>query len=166
MTLYELNEQWQSIFEMLENPEIPEDAIFDTIEGIEIVMAEKAENYGKMIKSFADMASACEDEAKRLRERANGYKKRADELKQNLYGSMKLTGQAKIKTPMFTFWTQANPESVKVNDVEQLFALGYVKPLKVTEDSLDKTAIKEAIKAGKLDANLAEIVKTEGIRMR
>ena len=52
ITLYEMSKEWQNVFEMLLDPEIPEEAVFDTIEMIEADMDTKADSYAKIIKSM------------------------------------------------------------------------------------------------------------------
>ena len=38
LSLYEMSQEWENVFEMLLDPEIPEEAVFDTIEMIEADM--------------------------------------------------------------------------------------------------------------------------------
>ena len=48
LSLYEMKQEWEAVFEKLLDPEIPEDAIFDTIEMIEADMDTKADSYDTM----------------------------------------------------------------------------------------------------------------------
>ena len=52
LSLYEMSQEWENVFEMLLDPEIPEEAVFDTIEMIEADMDIKADGYAKIIKSM------------------------------------------------------------------------------------------------------------------
>ena len=52
MKLYELTEQYEEIYSMLYDEEIDEQMIFDTAEGLEGEIEEKADNYAKMIFSI------------------------------------------------------------------------------------------------------------------
>ena len=50
--LYEIEQQWEEIFEMLADDEIDEEMIFDTLESIEGEFEDKADNYAKIIYNF------------------------------------------------------------------------------------------------------------------
>lgn len=52
LSLYEMSQEWENVFE------IPEEAVFDTIEMIEADMDIKADGYAKIIKSM-DGDAAC-----------------------------------------------------------------------------------------------------------
>ena len=65
ITLYEMSKEWQNVFEMLLDPEIPEEAVFDTIEMIEADMDTKADSYAKIIKSMDGDTAQIDTEIKR-----------------------------------------------------------------------------------------------------
>ena len=52
MRLYELAEQWDAVFNMMEDGETDEQVIFDTLESIEGEIEDKADNYAKMIRNL------------------------------------------------------------------------------------------------------------------
>lgn len=107
-SLYELTAEWEYIFDMLLDPEIPEQAVFDTIEMIEIAMDDKADNYAKIIKSMEGDASKIDSEIRRLQERKASIVSRKDWLKSNLENMMRTTGRTKFKTALFSFGIQKN----------------------------------------------------------
>lgn len=107
-SLYELTKEWENIFDMLLDPEIPEDAIFDTIEMIEADMDTKADGYAKAIRSMEGAASAIDAEIRRLQERKMSITNRKERLKQNLENMMRTTGRTKFKTALFSFNIQKN----------------------------------------------------------
>lgn len=106
--LYELTKEWEAVFDMLLDPEVPEEAIFDTIEMIEIDMDAKADNYAKIIRSVEDDIGKIDAEIKRLQERKMGFANRRDWLKKCLENMMRATGRTKFKTPLFSFNIQKN----------------------------------------------------------
>lgn len=108
MTLYEMNQSWQEVFELLLDPEVPEEAVYDSIEGIEAGMDEKADSYAKIIFSMEADAGEIDQEIKRLQERKRMLLKRRDWLKQMLFVVMKDTGREKFKTALFSFSIQKN----------------------------------------------------------
>ena len=108
ITLYEMNKEWQNVFEMLLDPEIPEEAVFDTIEMIEADMDTKADSYAKIIKSMDGDTAQIDTEIKRLQERKTSISNRQKALKQRLFDTMKVTGRTKFKTALFSFNIQKN----------------------------------------------------------
>lgn len=106
--LYEMTREWAQVFDMLLDPEIPEDAIYDTIEMIEIDMDEKADNYAKIIKSMDGDMAKIDAEIKRLQERKASISGRKDWLKSQLENMMRTTGRMKFKTALFSFNIQKN----------------------------------------------------------
>ena len=106
--LYELTADWEQVFSMLEDPEIPEDAVWDSIEGIEAVMDIKAESMAKILKTMDGEVAAIDAEIKRLQERKATKKNRQAWLKSALENMMRSTGRLKFKTPLFSFGIQKN----------------------------------------------------------
>lgn len=106
--LYEMTKEWAEVFDMLLDPEIPEEAVFDTIEMIEIDMDAKADNYAKIIKSMEGDANKIDAEIKRLHARKISIIGRKDWLKSQLENMMRTTGRTKFKTALFSFGIQKN----------------------------------------------------------
>ena len=132
-SMYELTEEWKGVFDMLLDPEIPEEAIFDTIEMIELDMDTKADSYAKVIRSLDGAASAIDAEIKRLQERKLSITNRRDRMKQGLETMMRTTGRTKFKTALFSFNIQKN---------------GGLAPLVMTEGEIVPT---EWLKPGEPD---------------
>lgn len=142
LTLYEMSKEWENVFEMLLDPEIPEDAVFDTIEMIEADMDAKAESYGKIIKSMDADAAKIDAEIKRLQERKTAIANRGKALKQRLYEAMKATGREKIKTPLFSFNIRKNGGAQPV-DLTDVVPSEWLKP-----GEPDTKRIREYLEAG------------------
>ena len=127
ISLYEMSQEWQNVFEMLLDPEIPEEAVFDTIEMIEADMDTKADSYAKIIKSMDGDVAQIDDEIKRLLERKNSIKNREAALKQRLFDTMKATGRTKFKTALFSFNIQKNGGAQPVELLDEVPA-AWLKP--------------------------------------
>lgn len=127
MTLYEMNQSWQEVFELLLDPEVPEEAVYDSIEGIEAGMNEKADSYAKIIFNMEADAGEIDQEIKRLQERKRMLLKRRDWLKQMLFDVMKDTGREKFKTALFSFSIQKNGGARPVSLVGEVPA-DWLKP--------------------------------------
>ena len=108
LSLYQMSQEWEQVFEMLCDPDIPEDAIFDTIAMIEADMDAKAESYAKLIRCMDANAVAISAEVDRLSQRKRSISNRVKFLKRNLEDMMRTTGRRTFKTPLFSFSIQKN----------------------------------------------------------
>lgn len=119
MRLYELSAQYEEVLNMLYDGETDEQVIFDTLEGIEGEIEDKADNYAKLIKSLAADADALKAEEERMRTRRQALENRAKRLKETLQANLEFIGKTKFKTILFTFSIAAN---------------GGKQPLEITEN--------------------------------
>ena len=142
VSLYQMSREWEDVFDKLLDPEIPEEAVFDTIEMIEADMDIKAENYGKIIRSMEGDSSALREEIQRLQKRKKSLDSRADMLKQRLFDAMKATGRPKIKTNLFTFSIQGNG-GLRPVDLTDVVPTEWLKP-----GEPDIKRIRESLEAG------------------
>lgn len=108
LSLYEMKQEWEAVFEKLLDPEIPEETVFDTIEMIEADMDTKADHYARFIGDLAGDVATIDAEIKRLQERKKFILNRRDRLKAALYASMKATGRTSFKTALYSFTIQGN----------------------------------------------------------
>lgn len=108
LSLYQMSREWEQVFEMLCDPDIPEEAIFDTIAMIEADMDVKAEAYAKLIRCMDADTTAISTEVDRLNQRKRSIVSRMKSLKRNLEDMMRTTGRRKFKTPLFSFSIQKN----------------------------------------------------------
>lgn len=160
ISLFDLTGDWLRLYEMADDPDTDPDAFFDTMEGIEGAIEDKADGYAAVItklKSEMDFLKAQEDAFKAKRQaKANAI----DRMKTRLLETMQATGKTKIRTPYWSFYTQAT-ESVQLDTdkVPERF-------LRYKEPEVDKAAIKEALKAGEDLNGIAHLEKTEGVRFR
>ena len=142
LSLYEMSQEWENVFEMLLDPEIPEEAVFDTIEMIEADMDIKADGYAKIIKSMDGDAAQIDAEIKRLQERKTAVKNRQAALKQRLFDTMKATGRTNFKTALFSFDIQKNGGAKPV-ELQGEVPAAWLKP-----GAPDTAKIREYLEAG------------------
>lgn len=117
--LYELTEEYEAVLNMLYDGETEEQIIFDTIEGIEGEIENKADNYAKMIKSMLADAECIKAEEDRLASRRRSLESRAKKLKDTLQANLEFIGKTKFKTTLFSFSVSKN---------------GGMQPLEITEN--------------------------------
>ena len=162
MNLYDLTADWESVYQMLDDPDIPEDAIMDSLEGIEMIMEDKADSIAKILKAMDGDIGATDAEIKRLQARNASRKNRAAWLKKSLEDMMRTTGKTKFKTALFSFGIQKNGGKLPVE-----FAPGCNVPAEWLKPGDPDTArIREHLEAGNsLDfATLG--VRGESLRIR
>ena len=86
-TLYELTEQFQELLSMALDPDVDEQALADTMEGIECEIKEKADGYAKVIKSLEADVEALETEEGRLAKRRKNISANIGRMKKALESS-------------------------------------------------------------------------------
>jgi hypothetical protein len=110
--------------------------------------AERQEVLARLLRSAQharDMSMAADERAKDIMGRRDRYRRRAEALVGSALGIMLDTGERRVELPELTASIRRNPESVlPVDEAEIPDEYWRV----VTTRSLDKDAIKRAIKAG------------------
>lgn len=119
MRLYELTEQWDTVFNMMEDGETDEQVIFDTLESIEGEIEDKADNYAKMIRNLQADVDALKAEEERLYRRRKSAENHIQKLKDTLQANLEFIGKTKFKTDLFSFSVSKN---------------GGKQPLSITEN--------------------------------
>ncbi len=107
-TLYELTEQYQTLMELAYDPEVDEQTLQDTMEGIEGEIEEKADGYARIIFSMKADIEAMRAEEDRLFNRRKALENRKKQMIDTLEANMRAMGKKKIKTNLFTFNIQSN----------------------------------------------------------
>lgn len=123
MKLYELTEEFLQVLNMLEDEDIDEQMIQDTLESIESEIEDKADGYAKIIKTLEADVDGIQKENDRLTARKKTYENRIKWLKENLEICMRATGKKKFTTDLFSFNIQKNGGKRKLTidvDVENI----------------------------------------------
>ncbi len=160
MKLYELTGNYLILQQMLEEAE-DQQAILDTIESIEAVIEEKADNYARIIKNLEADIAGIKTEEQRLADKRRTLENNVKWLKGNLEESMRATGKTKFKTTLFSFGIQKNPPSVEILDENKIPA-EYLIP---QNPVVDKKAILAALREGK-EFDFAQLKQGESLRIR
>lgn len=161
MKLYEIANEFMSFMDDIENGLIPEDAINDTLESIELDFSDKVDNIACLIKSMNAECEAIKEEEENLAMRRKTKEKRTENLKNYLSNMMLLVGKDKFESPrnMITF-----RKSVSVNiEDEKTIDSKYI--IEKTERTVDKKGILEALKNGE-DIKGARLVEKQNIQLK
>ena len=108
MKLYELTEQWNDVYSLMEDGETDEQVIQDTLEGIEGEIEDKADNYAKIIRNLQADAEALKAEEDRLNRRRKSVESHIQWLKDNLQANLEFIGKIKFRTNLFSFSVSKN----------------------------------------------------------
>ena len=92
-SLYELKGDYLKLLEMLEDPEIDDQVVLDTLEGIDYELEIKAENYAKIIRELEGTVEIIKTEKKRLSDKQSKLEENVKRLKDNLQEAMTVTGK-------------------------------------------------------------------------
>ena len=149
MKLYEITATYQDFLNAVESGEIPEEAIADTLEGLDGVFEEKADNIACMIKSLLADAAAIKAERASLEARQKAAEKAADRMKDYLSNAMQTLGKTKLETARNAlYFRKSTGLHIDLGFADNLTEEQRNAFLRHKEPEVDKTAVKNALKAG------------------
>ena len=160
-TMYELTADYMAVLNMALDPDIPPEAIADTLEGISGEIEIKAENSAVIMQELTAESEKLDAEIKRLTERKKQFENNAATIKQRIYDAMKATGKEKFKTTLFSFSIGKNPVKLVIDDAEKI-PRKYLIPQPAKVDNLK---LKEDLKAGKT-CSYAHLEQGESLKIK
>ena len=167
MTLYELTDQYRQVWDLVDNPEIPEDAILDTLEGIQGEIMDKAESIAIILKKLNADVEAFKQEEKNLKERLGTIERKIDRLTDYLSAELQKAELLKVTTPRASISFRASKaveirnedEFLKWAELNADYLLDYKAP------TISKSKVKTAIDDGK-EIPYAEIVTRNNLQIK
>lgn len=159
MTLYEISSTYAAFFAAVENGDIPEEAITDTLQGLSGEFDSKVDNIACYIKGLQADVAAIKAEESKLAERRRAKEALIERYKQYLIYNMEQTGRKKVETPR-NLLSLRSGKSVCVHDVT-LLPEEYIK----TTRTAVKTDIKKALESG-IQIPGCEIRETNSLIMK
>ena len=145
-TLREISGRYLEVANLAEDPEVPDEAVKDTLDAIEGELQLKAENIAYVLGNQDGDIAAVDMEIKRLQDRKRVMQNAQSRLKEYLKFNMEATGITKISCPLFTITLAKGRDSVVVDD-ENALPGEYI----VTTIRPDKRALLQALKEGPVD---------------
>lgn len=148
LALYQLSQNYMQALDFLTDPEadLPAEVINDTLEALGGELEDKAVNVAKFMRNMEATAEAIKQAEAEMARRRKALENRVKWLKDYLKGSMEYTGITVIECPYFKLAVQKNPDSISILNED---AIPSEFKEQVITWKIDKTAIKNAIKAGK-----------------
>ena len=148
--IYKLTGQFLELLDMLEDEEVDEQVIMDTLESVEYEIEDKEDGYAKIIKALEADVDCIKKENDRLTSRKKTYENRIKWLKNNLEMCMRATGKKKFTTDLFSFNIQKNGGKRKLTidvDVENIPEEYRIKQ----PDAIDGEKLREYLKENGLE---------------
>jgi hypothetical protein len=145
MNLYQIKDEYfTALNELSLMDEMPEEAIKDTLEGIQGEFKDKAINVAAYIKNLEADKAAIEEAINNMKTRKDRVAAHAERLREYLKSAMQGMGMAAIKHDEFDIKIKNNPEKLVIFDEEQVPGIyRYYRQ----EEVVDNAAIKAALKA-------------------
>ena len=145
MNLFDINKALVDAWDAALDPETGEldETLLAAFEELQMERDAKIENIGCWIKNLAADAEALKSEAKTMTERAKAAERKADSLKRYLTAA--LDGEKFTSTRCAISWRRSVSVEIDEAEIPEL-PEQYIRR-KVSVEA-DKTAIKEALKAG------------------
>lgn len=160
-SIFNITERLMKAYELALIEDIDQETIDTTIECIEFELKEKADNYANLISDVNGDISVIENEISRLQTLKKRKQNFIDRLKFNLYNSMKLSDETKLKTPLHSCWIQLNPPALKILDESEIPQKFFVVP----PPQLNRESLKRVLMDGGVIPGAA-LTQSEGIRIR
>lgn len=161
ISLYEMTNDFKTLFDSLDaimendDPELDTEemsqAWFDTLDGMETEIEEKAANVAVYIKGTLAEAEALKAERDKLSARIKAKQNAAERMKHYLLDSMQKMSRNKIETSRAVISLRSSAERVNITDEGGL--IDWAKDdhdefLRYKSPEIDKTAVKKALQRG------------------
>jgi hypothetical protein len=146
-TLYEIAKEYRSDLEKLAELDLDDQTMEDTLGGLSGALEVKGQAVACFIRNLEATAASIKEAEAQMAARRKALENRAARVKDYLLASMMVAGVEKIECPLFRLSVRNNPAAVEVYQPE-LIPAQFMKQPDPPPPSIDKAAIKEAIKAG------------------
>lgn len=150
MNLYEISAQYASFLAAVESGEIPDEAIEDTLAGLDGDLEDKIDNIACIVKQLSAEADAIKTERDRLSERQQVKVHKAERLKDYIRQAMALAKKKKIETSRNCVSLGKPTQRAVITSLDALRSAESVwKPYDYgKETNVDKAKLKELLQAG------------------
>ena len=162
--VYELKNTFNTLWSLLEDELVDDDALIGAFETASEDLAIKLENCCKYIKNEEAVIAGLKEEEERLNSRRKAKENAIKRLKALMKDALTAAGEKKMQCGTFTASIQNNAPSVVMD--EQYIENVPAEYLRVKDPEVDKKKILEDLKAGKDLTGLAHLQQTSSIRIR
>jgi predicted RNase H-like nuclease (RuvC/YqgF family) len=141
--LYELTDDYLSLWESLSDPEADWTEAEEKLRGIERAFDDKVSACAKMIRNMESEETALTREIDRMSQRHDALVRKTKAIKAYVQAEMETSGREKVRTDVFTVSVQHSPDKVHVVDETKIPPQYYQ-----TTKRLDKIEVLRMLKAG------------------
>lgn len=145
-SLFVLANEYRAIADKLEEMDLDEQTIADTLEGLSGDIEAKSTNVAMFIKNLEVSAEAIKAAEGEMAKRRKAIEARVERLRKYLMDNMIFAGISKIECPYFRIAIKDNPESVVI-DAESQIPDEFMRQPETPPPTPDKALIKEVLKA-------------------
>jgi len=163
LKLYQLTENYQNLWDLVEDETIDISIVETALKTVEGAIQEKAQNLAVFIKSLGADIEIIKAEEKRLTDRRKALENKQSGIKNYLQSQLEIAKLDKIKTPVITVAIQNNPPAVQIID-EAIIPAQY-KTIVPQTFTIDKKSIADDIKKG-ISVPGAESTQGRSLRIR
>lgn len=118
--LYDIKNEYLEVMRMTDDPDMPEQAIIDTLEAISGEFNSKALNVAKVISSLNAEADAMAVVIKRITDRKAATLNKAQRLREYLSENMLAVGMTKVQDAEIQLSFRKSPDSVVIDNPDLL----------------------------------------------
>lgn len=144
MKLYELSQNYNNLYDLLEDESIPVEVVEEALTEIEDKIDVKFENIASLVKSFEGKVDVYKNEEKRLQKSRRTFENKVKSLKNYMLDQLNIMDRTKVETNLFTIRKQKSPKSIQVYDPSKLDEK-YLIP---QEPKVNNKSIKSDLDAG------------------
>jgi hypothetical protein len=169
MNLYEIGSRYFSLLQAIEEGEIEQEDIADTLSAIDAEFEEKADNLACFIKNLKAEEKAIADEIRSLESRKKSKVMAIERLSEFLKSQLEFVGKTSFESVRNKLSIRKNPESVQIEEGFDNWinthSLEADKFLEFPEPKIKKSAIKEALQKGET-VPFVRLVKNERLEVK
>lgn len=161
--IYEISNQFSFLKTLEETGELDEEAVKGALDVAKEDLADKLEDYCKVIKNFESLVSGLKDEEARLKARRTVYENTIDRMKEAMKYAVDMAGEKKIPCGTFTVSVQNNPPKcvldLGVADIPSKYLISQLP-------TVDKKLLLDDLKASGKEVPYAHLEQTTSLRIR
>lgn len=145
--LYQLTAEYRAAAERLQDLELDDQTIADTLEGMAGELTTKATNVACVVRNLESFAEQIKQAEEAMAKRRKALENRAAAVRRYLMDNMQACNITKIESPFFIVAIRDNPPAVVIDDPGQIPCNLYNYP-EAPPPTPDKKAIAAALKSG------------------
>ena len=145
--LYQIADAYLQDVAKLQDMELDEQTVSDTLDGLSGELEVKATNVAMFVRNLESLADQIKQAEAAMAARRKAIETRADNISKYLLDNMIRTGITKIESPYFKISVKSNPPSVVVDDAA-LIPSKYLRQAPPPPPAPDKKEIKAALEFG------------------